>query len=143
MQIIATTLIVLGGLLCFANWMSVLQSILTKKFHSAVPFFGAGLLGSGMLLLPATRHWAWLAILLDYGTLAFIIALPHLIRESWNTSQFNLLHDYSGKIENKSVRLCYFVVGFLQYESPFNDLLGKADLPALALSGLGLLQMRS
>lgn len=107
-QIVATTLIVLGGLLCVANWLSVLQSILTKKFHSAVPFFGAGLLGGGMLLVPATRHWAWLAILLDYGTLAFIIALPHLIHEAWNTSQFNLLRDYSGKIENKFVRLRLF-----------------------------------
>ena len=81
MQIIATTLIVLGGLLCFANWMSVLQSILTKTFHSAVPLLGSGLLGSGMLLMSETRSWAWLAVPLDYGTIALIIASPHLIRD--------------------------------------------------------------
>jgi len=134
-QIIATTLIVLGGLLCFANWMSVLQSILTKKFHSAVPFFGAGLLGSGMLLLPATRHWAWLAILLDYGTLAFIIALPHLIRESWNTSQFNLLHDYSGKIENKSVRLCLFRRGIFTIRITIQRPVGQSGLTGTGTIG--------
>ena len=86
----------------------VIQTARTKKFHSAVPFFGAGLLGSGMLLLPATRHWAWSAILLDYGTLALIIASPQFVRDFWNTSRFNLLYDYSGISENKSVQLCLF-----------------------------------
>jgi hypothetical protein len=55
---LAAILIVLGGLLCFANWMGFLQSWLTKKFHSAIPLFGAALLGAGMLLIPSTRYWA-------------------------------------------------------------------------------------
>lgn len=88
--------------------MSVVQSWLTKKFHSAFPFFGATLLGVGMLLIPATRYWAWLAIPLDYGTLTFIIASPRLFRDAWNTSQFNLLHEYLGKIDNKTARLRFF-----------------------------------
>jgi len=88
--------------------MTVLQSWLTKKFHSAVPIFGAILLGVGMLLIPTTRYWAWLAIPLDYGTLALIIASPRLFREPWNTRQYNLLHEYLGETENITARLRFF-----------------------------------
>lgn len=136
MQILATILIVLGGLLCFANWMSVLQSILTKKFHSAVPFFGAGLLGIGMLLMPSTRSWAWSAILLDYGTLALIIASPQLFCELWNTSKFNLLHDYSGKLENKFVRLCLFRRGIFTIRITIQRAAGQSGLAGTGAGGI-------
>ena len=64
-----------------------------------------------MLLVPAARNWAWLAILLDYGTLAFIVASPRLFRDFWNTSSFNMLYGYSGQLENKSVQLRLFHQG--------------------------------
>lgn len=99
---------VLGGLLSFANWWSVLQSYITKRFHSSVPLFGAALLGIGMMLNPTTRPYAWSALILDYGTLAFLIASPRMIREAWNTSRFNLLCEYLGQAGMKTVHLRLF-----------------------------------
>lgn len=128
MQLLATILIVLGGLLCFANWMMVIQTARTKRFHSAVPFFGAGLLGCGMLLLPVTRHWAWSAILLDYGTLAFIVASPRLFSDFWDTSRFNLLYSYSGHSENKSVQLCLFRRGIFTVRISIQRPAGQSGL---------------
>jgi hypothetical protein len=108
MQILATALIVFGGLLCLMNWMTLYQSHRTKKFHSAIPLFGAFLLGSGMFLIPATRHLAWIAIPLDYGTLILLFTLPQLLHGAWTTCRFNLLKEYLGSCGNKKVRLRFF-----------------------------------
>jgi hypothetical protein len=97
LELISGVLIVLGLLLSLANWFALYQSWRTKKFYSAIPLFGACMLGGGMLLLPATRGFAWLAIPFDYGTLAVIIASPLLLKEFWSTCRFNLLHEYSGE----------------------------------------------
>lgn len=99
---------VLGGLLSFANWWSVYQSYRTKRFHSAIPLFGAAFLGLGMLIIPSTRPYAWSALILDYGTLAFLLASPKLAREAWDTSRFNLLVEYLGSAGIKTVRLRLF-----------------------------------
>ena len=108
---IAIILISLGGLLSFTNWWSVYWSYRTKRFHSAVPFFGAALLGVGMSLIPTIRPYAWSALILDYGTLAFLLASPRLIREFWNTSRFNLLCEYLGQAGMKTVHLRLFKRG--------------------------------
>jgi hypothetical protein len=105
---IAIILISLGCLLSFANWWSVYWSYRTKRFHSAVPFFGAAFLAAGMLMIPATRIYAWSALILDYGTLAFLLASPQLVREIWNTSRFNLLYEYLGQAGMKTVHLRLF-----------------------------------
>jgi hypothetical protein len=108
MQILATTLIVLGGLFCLANWLMLCQNYRTKRFHSAIPLFGAFFLGSGMFLIPAIRHLAWIAIPLDYGTLILLFALPQLLYSAWTTCRFNLLKEYLGSCGNTKVRLCFF-----------------------------------
>lgn len=105
---IAAVLLVLGGLLAFANWSSLIWSFVTKRFHSSVPFFGALFLAAGMLLNPATRPYAWSALILDYGTLAFLIASPRLIRDAWSTSRSNLLCEYLGEAGMKTVHLRLF-----------------------------------
>jgi hypothetical protein len=99
---------ILGGLLAFANWSCLVSSIITKRFHSAVPIFGAVLLGAGMLMLPRIRSYAWFAVILDYGTLAFLFVCPGLIREAWRTSRFNLISEYLGQAGIKAVRLRLF-----------------------------------
>jgi len=35
-----------------------------------------------MLMMPTTRTYAWSALILDYGTLAFLLDSPRLIREA-------------------------------------------------------------
>ena len=59
-------------------------------------------------MIPTTRPYAWTAPILDYGTLAFLLASPGLIREFWNTSRFNLLCEYLGQAGIKTVYLRLF-----------------------------------
>ena len=118
----------LGGLLSFANWWSVYQSYRTKRFHSAIPFFGATLLGLGMLMIPSTRPYAWSAVLLDYGTLAFLIASPKLARDAWNTSRFSLLFEYLGTAGMKTVHLRLFRRGIFTIRLQLHRPTGQAGL---------------
>jgi hypothetical protein len=135
MQILAAILIVLGSLLCFMNWMALYQSYRTKKFHSAVPLFGALMLGFGMSLIHTTRHFAWVAIPLDYGTLIFLFALPKLLYEAWEVCGFNLLKEYSGNNGNKKAKLRFFrnniFVIRLQIQRPE----GEAGITGLGKTG--------
>lgn len=88
----AYALIGMGVLFSFLNWSTLVSSLLTNRFISPIPFAGSVPLGIGMLLLPETRLFAWLALVIDYGTLVLIIALPGLAYEFWSTSAANLLH---------------------------------------------------
>ncbi len=65
--------IVLGGFIAAVNWMMVVETRRTGRFHSAIPLFGAIFLGLGLAILPRTRHLAWAALLLDYGMLLLLI----------------------------------------------------------------------
>jgi hypothetical protein len=132
---IAIILIVLGGLLFLANWICFIQSYRTKRFHSSIPLFGAGMLGGGMLLLPVTRSFAWLAIPLDYGTLAFVIASPRMVREMWSTSRLNLVHEYSGGIENRSARLRFFRRGVFTMRFTIERPVGQSGLVRTGTGG--------
>jgi hypothetical protein len=107
-QSIATILVVLGGLVCLMNWMMLYQSYRTKRFHSAVPLLGAFMLGFGMSLIPITRHFAWVAIPLDYGTLILLFALPQFLYGAWTTCRLNLLKEYSENCGNKAANLRFF-----------------------------------
>ena len=102
---------VIGGFVALANWLSVVQTYRTKRFHSAVPLIGAALLGSGMFILPATRFYCWSALILDYGTHALLLMFPILIREFWSTRRFNLVCEYFGQTEKKTVCLRLFNSG--------------------------------
>lgn len=90
----AVTLIALGSVLALLNWYSLIASLCGDRFVSAVPLIGAFLLGSGMILLPQTRPFAWIALIADYGTLVFLIALPRIVAAIWSTCRFNLLHSF-------------------------------------------------
>ena len=126
---------VLGGLLSFANWWSVYQSYRTKRFHSAIPFFGAAFLGLGMLIIPSTRPYAWSALVLDYGTLAFLLASPKLAREAWNTSRFNLLFEYLGTAGMKTVHLRLFRQGIFTIRLQLHRPPGETGLVGTGTSG--------
>ena len=92
----AAILIGLGGFIAIMNWASVIATRRTGRFHSTVPLVGAVFLAAGLALLPATRNYAWAAILVDYGTLILLYSLPRLVREAWETSRYNLLAEYRG-----------------------------------------------
>jgi hypothetical protein len=102
---VAATLMAFGGLIALANWWSLYWTYHTKQFHSAVPLLGAVLLATGMLILPATRPYCWIALALDYGTLALLLASPRIVREAWGTCRFNLVSEYVGQTDVKTAYL--------------------------------------
>jgi hypothetical protein len=108
MLIVGYLLIVLGGLISFQNWASIVVSYRSGRFVSAVPLVGGLLLGGGMALIPPTRPYAALAIVADYGTLIFILALPHLCYQIWSTSRFNLVHSFSISAAGRSITINLF-----------------------------------
>ena len=81
-------LLILGGWICLVNWMCLYKSWKTKRFHSVVPLVGAILLALGLTSFDRTAPYAWLSPLADYGTIAFLLAIPRLTKEAWNTSRF-------------------------------------------------------
>ena len=103
--VLALLLIALGGFVALMNWVMVIQSHRTGRLHSPVPLVGALVLGAGLALLAPTRHYAWAAILADYGTLALLVALPMLVREVWKTRRFNLAAEYRGERGTLSARV--------------------------------------
>ena len=128
MPSVAAILITLGGLLALANWRCAFLSCTTKKFHSAVPFFGAALIGAGMLMLSSMRPYACSALILDYGTLAFLVASPSLIRDAWRVSRFNLLSKYVGAAGRKTVHLQLYRRGIFTIRLHINRPAGECGL---------------
>ena len=83
-------------LVVFLNWIMLVSSMVTHRFHSQVPLVGA-LLGIGALaLIPVTMpHYSiyFLPILLDCGTVMFLLALPSLIYDMMFASYAVKLED--------------------------------------------------
>jgi hypothetical protein len=107
-QWLAAALLGLGGMLALLNWLMLVASLLTGRFHSCIPPLGAMFLALGALLHPVLRPYFWAAILLDYGTLGLAIASPWLIRQWWQTSRFNLLEEYVARRDRTTVHLRLF-----------------------------------
>ena len=91
---LAVIAIFLGAFIALFNWAFLLISWRTGRHISPAPLLGAILLGLGLLAFPETRPFAWVAILVDYGTLALILAIPTLLGELRSTSSINLVHRF-------------------------------------------------
>lgn len=82
------------SLICFAlfvvavifNAISVIKST-AERHYSVVPFLGLITFVLAMTNLPNPPMWAWLLVLLDMGTLMFMISLPALALDVWQTSR--------------------------------------------------------
>lgn len=131
----AAILLTLGGLLSLANWGTVLWSRRSRRFQSPVPLLGAAMLGAGMLLLPAARPYAWSALLLDYGTLAVLLAAPKLGRELWSTSRVNLLHEYVSETDRETVHLRLFRRGVFTLRLNLHRPPGECGLVSTGMIG--------
>jgi hypothetical protein len=93
---LAIVSIVLGSYASLINWVSFFQNLRNKDEDPCpiLPIVGASFLLFGLAYFDTTRPFAFLSIILDYGTLAFLIAVPYLIREAWQTSRFNLVKKF-------------------------------------------------
>lgn len=101
----AIGLMVFGALFCLLNLTLAVASVRSGRFVSMIPLVGGLTLAGGALLLPATRPFAVLGLVLDLGTLTFLLAIPRIAHELWSTSRFNLLEEYRRKKENHEVIL--------------------------------------
>jgi hypothetical protein len=135
LQAFAVALLGLGGLVALGNWLSIYLTWRTGRFCSPVPLIGATFLGVGMLLLPSTRPYAWAAVLIDYGTLVALIALPFLVGEFWRTSRFNLLEEYVADHGIKTVHLRLFRKGVFTIEQCFSLQAGECGVISVGTIG--------
>jgi hypothetical protein len=104
----AAVLLTLGAVISLLNWSTLFRTWWTGRFCSAVPLVGAACLGAGALLLPSLRPYAWAAVLLDFGTLALLLAAPRIAQSAWATSRFRLVEEYVGQRGATTVRLRLF-----------------------------------
>ena len=118
----------LGGLIALMNWLSIYQTWRTGRFCSPIPLIGGAFLAGGMLLLPGTRPYTWTAVILDYGTLVVLIALPWIVGEFWRTSRYNLLEEYVADHGIKTVYLRLFRKGVFTIEQHFRRQTGESGL---------------
>lgn len=105
MYILAAIAVVIGTLICVANWCALIVSGRCHVF--VVPLVGAASLFLGVSGFPATESWAWLSPRADWGTLSLLIAVPQLYRQAQETSWQNLLHSFGseGKCRRCEIRL--------------------------------------
>jgi len=101
LKIYAIIALCLGGYISLINWVSFFLNIMHKGkgFHSPVPVVGALFLGLGLACFETTRKYAFLSIIVDHGTLVFIIAIPYLVKEAWRTSRFCRLKTFRAKTD--------------------------------------------
>lgn len=139
MIVIAGTLIGIGCTVSLLNWWTLVATIRGDRFASAIPLIGAVSLSSGMLLLPQTRGLAWIAPLVDYGTLAFFVALPRIVTEMWSTSRFNLLLSFECQDGDRHLKIDLFrrdiavISGRFDPPRPSDE--GEARVVSLGLVG--------
>lgn len=119
LQSLAVGLMALGGFVAALNWLYLFQTWYTGRFHSPIPLIGGLFLCVGMLLLSATRPYAWTVVFIDYGTAVSLLGLPYLVGELWRNSRFNLLEEYTGQLDNKTVHLRLFRRGVFTLNQHF------------------------
>ncbi|KJU82372.1 membrane protein [Candidatus Magnetobacterium bavaricum] len=72
-------LIVIGALISIGNWVVLIGRIRSKRFISTVPILGALFIAIGMLFIPGTRRYFFMALLVDFGTIELLYHLPEII----------------------------------------------------------------
>lgn len=100
-KILAAIALVIGGLLIISNGYSIYASRKSGRYVSPVPLIAALFLGVGLFGFEQTRPYAWVGIVIDYGTIILIFAIPKLLWESWMLSSFNLVHRFSSETDER------------------------------------------
>lgn len=117
MTFMAIIMITLGSIISLLNWMTLYESRRTKKFVSSVPIFGALCLGLGLASFEKSRSYAFLCVVVDYGTLVFIISIPSLVKQFWEISRFNLLDTFVAHTMHTEYKLKLYKKGIFAIEA--------------------------
>lgn len=83
-----------GAYIALLNLWMAAQQRWSGRFMSTIPFVGATFLVLGLLGFEQTRGFAWVGVVVDWGTVGTLPALPRLIRREWATSGFQLVHRF-------------------------------------------------
>ncbi|MFT5478671.1 MAG: hypothetical protein ACI8Y8_004039 [Planctomycetota bacterium] len=90
--------ILIGGLITLASGYSLFGFSRSGRRVAPFPLVGGGrgglLLCWGLLGFEGTRPYAWIALIVDYGTVAIVLAVPVLILDAWSTSSANVVHHF-------------------------------------------------
>ncbi len=131
----AIAFLVLWFLFVLVNALSFYRTHVSKRFTSSIPLLG-GLFGLvGFLQIPELRKWCWVALLVDYGTLVFLLALPKVAKELWQTSRVNLVYEFAGKDGGKEIKIRLYKAGVFTIKHRFTRAKGEPGL--LSSSDIG------
>lgn len=101
----AIPFMVLWVLFVLVNARSWYGTHVKKRFTSSIPLIG-GLFGLvGFYRIPALRKWCWVAVLVDYGSIVLLLALPKISKELWQTSRLNLVREFAARDGAKEVKV--------------------------------------
>ena len=90
------------------NVITVVSTAFKGRGGSFVPLIG-GLSGAiGFALTPRLQHLWWIPPLIEPGTVAGLLAVPWIIRESWASSRWNRVALYAGRKAGRQVTLSLF-----------------------------------
>jgi hypothetical protein len=110
---IALAFIFLWALIVLINSLSFCSTHVKNRFKSPIMLVG-GVFGLvGFCLIPSLRKWCWVAVLLDYGSVSFLLALPKLIKELWQTSRIRLIDELIGEQGARRVNIRLYKGGVL------------------------------
>lgn len=131
----AIPLIVIWALFVLVNARSAYCTHVRKRFTSSIPLFG-GLSGTvGFYQIPTMRKWCWVAMLVDYGSIVFLLALPKMSKELWQISRINLVREFGGKAGVKEVKIRLYKSGVFTIKHEFAR--PKGELGLLTSSDIG------
>ncbi len=114
----------------------VRNSIKHDRYVSMIPLIG-GLSGFlGCLALPTLRYYAVAPLILDVGTAtALVWGLPYMLKEMWQTSRYNLLREFIGFTNRKTIRLQLVRHGIFTLKQDFERAPGELGIIACSTIG--------
>lgn len=134
-------LLIAGLIFPAISWLSFLASgiqyLLAKKTSSGVyiPFIGPLLIDIWIIAVDApiwTLVIPWIA---DIGTVFFLFAMPRLIVNAWQTSQFTRIFLLVGMRANQAVEISFHKGGHYVLKKNWNRPTGEMGVVALSEPG--------
>lgn len=107
--ILASGASVVGGLIVVFNWYSIYASRRYGRFVSPIPIAGAVCLVAGLCGFDMTRSYAWIGVIVDYGTMSLVfVGIPVIVIQAWEVSRLNLLHSFAADVAGRRYEIRLF-----------------------------------
>ena len=133
-KVLAGLSLAFGGYIAGMNWYSIYASHKAGRNVSSIPLVGAWFIVLGLCGFQQTKPYAWAGILVDYGTLTLMLAIPSLARESWTISRIKLLHRFLSVSNGRRDDIRLFKRGKFTIKTEYNPPVPCNTHGALAVS---------